>query len=111
MTIPGSRPVITIDPAIKAGQPTINGTRVPPGVVAGSVFAGDSVEAVADDYGLTADEVLLACWWYVGDCEGSRNKHDRAVVKAWGEWEEQAFRHLGGHVEGPCPHPPKVAKA
>jgi uncharacterized protein (DUF433 family) len=53
-------PHIVTDHAIRKGQPVIRGTRVPVAIVVGRVGAGESIEAVADDYGITRDDVLAA---------------------------------------------------
>jgi uncharacterized protein (DUF433 family) len=50
-------PRITVDPDLQAGKPVIEGTRVPVSVVVGAVAAGDSVEEVAREYGLTPEDV------------------------------------------------------
>lgn len=49
--------VIVIDPNISFGRPIIAGTRIPTGVVAERYKAGESVEALAEDYG--CDRTLL----------------------------------------------------
>ena len=51
---------ITVDPAIKGGKPVITGTRVPVDVILGHLAAGDSVETVATEYGITRHDVLAA---------------------------------------------------
>jgi uncharacterized protein (DUF433 family) len=49
---------LVIDPSVRFGQPTVRG--VPTDALAGQVQAGDSVEAVAEDFGLTLDDVIVA---------------------------------------------------
>lgn len=49
---------IMVDPAIKGGKPVVSGTRVPVDVILGHLAAGDSVETVAAEYGVTRDDVL-----------------------------------------------------
>ena len=51
---------ITVDPTIKGGKPVIKGTRVPVEVILGHLAAGDSVETVASEYGITREDVLAA---------------------------------------------------
>ncbi|MER7166804.1 hypothetical protein ABT336_12170 [Micromonospora sp. NPDC000207] len=80
-----TRPAITIDPAVAWGGPAVRGIGTVH--IAGAVSAGDTVMAVAADYGLTRHEVLLACWW-----EGTQGEHRQA----WQEWAEQAHQTLGG---------------
>lgn len=53
-------PRIIVDPRIRSGRPVIEGTRVPVEVVVGHVGAGMSVEAVAEEYGITREDVLAA---------------------------------------------------
>lgn len=76
------RPVITIDPAVAWGRPHIRGA--PTYAIAGAVWAGDSVTTVADDYGRSRAEVLLACWW-----EASADANNRKLRKAWRQWHDQ----------------------
>lgn len=51
---------ISVHPAYRFGQPHIRGIATE--AVAGMVWAGESLERVQDDYGLSRGEVLLACW-------------------------------------------------
>ena len=53
-------PRIVVDEAIRFGKPVIKGTRVPVDVVVGKVAAGMNVDEVAQEYGLTRDDVLAA---------------------------------------------------
>ncbi len=53
-------PRIVIDPSIRFGKPTIAGTRVPVELLVGKMAGGMSAEAVADEYGVTRDDVLAA---------------------------------------------------
>jgi uncharacterized protein (DUF433 family) len=53
-------PRVVVDPAVRFGKPVINGTRVPVEVVIGKLAGGMSVEAVADEYGITEDDVRAA---------------------------------------------------
>lgn len=53
-------PRITVDEHVRFGKPVIEGTRVPVEVVLGKLAGGMTVEAVADEYGLTRDDVLAA---------------------------------------------------
>ncbi len=102
------RPVLVIDPRIQFGQVCIARTRVPADAVAGCVSAGDSVDAVASDYQVSRDEVLLACLWYGWSCQNSRHVWDRKVAAAWEEWLDEAVSVLGGHKPGPLRDPPNV---
>ncbi|KKT74395.1 MAG: hypothetical protein UW71_C0025G0003 [Parcubacteria group bacterium GW2011_GWB1_44_7] len=53
-------PQITMDEKIQFGKPVITGTRVPVEVVIGHIAAGDPIEAVMKEYGLTKAQVLAA---------------------------------------------------
>ena len=53
-------PGIVVDPVVRLGRPVIRGTRVPVDVVVGQLAAGLSSEQVADEYGITRDDVLAA---------------------------------------------------
>jgi uncharacterized protein (DUF433 family) len=51
---------IVIDPSIRSGRPVIRGTRVPVAIVVGRVAAGMSIPAVADEYGITENDIYNA---------------------------------------------------
>jgi uncharacterized protein (DUF433 family) len=51
---------IVVDPKVRHGEPVIKGTRVSVDVILGSLAGGMSVEEVADEYGITRDDVLAA---------------------------------------------------
>lgn len=53
-------PGVVVDPAVRFGKPVIKGTRVPVEVVIGKLAGGISVDAVADEYGITEDDVRAA---------------------------------------------------
>ncbi len=53
-------PRIAVDPQVQSGKPVIEGTRVPVSVVVGAVAAGDSMEAVGDEYGISPQDVRAA---------------------------------------------------
>lgn len=103
---------IRIHPGYQFGAPCIQNTRVPTSSLAGCVMAGDSVDAVADGYELTRDDVLLACWYEEVLIEqvapSRRTAHERRVVAAWHSWADLAFRVLAGWLEDELPDPPKV---
>ena len=54
---------IVLEPTVQFGSPCLKGTRIPARTVAGMVEAGDSVEWVAQSYGVSSDEVKVACDW------------------------------------------------
>jgi uncharacterized protein (DUF433 family) len=53
-------PRIVVDERVRSGKPVIEGTRVPVDVVLGKLAGGMPAEAVADEYGLTREDVLAA---------------------------------------------------
>ncbi len=53
-------PRIAVDERVRFGKPVIEGTRVPVELVVGKLAGGMTVENVADEYGLTREDVLAA---------------------------------------------------
>jgi uncharacterized protein (DUF433 family) len=53
-------PRIVVDPAVRLGRPVIQGTRVPVDVVVGQLAAGLSAGDVAEEYGITREDVFAA---------------------------------------------------
>jgi uncharacterized protein (DUF433 family) len=53
-------PGIVVAPAIRFGKPVIKGTRVPVEILVGKVAGGMTVDEVADEYGVTPDDVRTA---------------------------------------------------
>ena len=51
---------IVVDEGIHSGRPVIKGTRVPVDALLGQLAAGLSTDDVADEYGVTRDDVLAA---------------------------------------------------
>jgi uncharacterized protein (DUF433 family) len=51
---------IEVNPAVHHGAPVIRGTRVPVARLVGAVAGGDPISQVADDYGVTVDDVKAA---------------------------------------------------
>lgn len=64
-------PLVVLDPRIQAGAPCVEGTRVPTSVIA-SMLSDETVDVVADDLDLTADEVQAAAAF------------ERALDEGWG---------------------------
>jgi uncharacterized protein (DUF433 family) len=54
----GPKAPLVIDPHVRYGQPTIRG--IPTEALSGQVRAGDAIEAVADDFNLSLDDVIVA---------------------------------------------------
>ncbi|MFA5786280.1 MAG: DUF433 domain-containing protein [Actinomycetota bacterium] len=53
-------PRITVDEKVRFGRPVIRGTRVPVELVVGKLASGMTVERVAEEYGLSREDVLAA---------------------------------------------------
>jgi uncharacterized protein (DUF433 family) len=81
-----NRPVVTVDPAVRFGRPAIKGISTD--AIAGMVRAGEDFASVAEDYGLSVHEVIVACWY-----EGTYGRR-RA---AWRSWARSVAAALGGH--------------
>lgn len=55
------RPHVRTDPAQRFGQPAVKGISVE--AIGSMVIAEQNVTTVADEYGLTRGDILVACWW------------------------------------------------
>lgn len=53
-------PRIVVDEKVRFGKPVIKGTRVPVDLVLSKLAGGMTVEAVAEEYGLTREDVLAS---------------------------------------------------
>ena len=53
-------PGISIDPDIRFGKPCPTGTRIDVATVVGAIASGETVESVAAEYALSADQVRSA---------------------------------------------------
>jgi uncharacterized protein (DUF433 family) len=53
-------PGISMDPDIRFGKPCITGTRIDAATIVGALAAGETIETVAEQYGLTAGQVRSA---------------------------------------------------
>lgn len=93
MTAP-DLPVITVRPGYRFGRPAIRGVSTV--AVAGAVWAGESIETVADEYSLTEVEVLWACWH-----EGVQGEYQRQ----WRSWADQPEVYAALR-RGEAPEPP-----
>ena len=90
---------VRLDPSVDFGRPLVG--RSPVGVVAGAVWAGDPVDDVADEYGLSVPQVLVACWYMAR--YGSRVWHRR-----WGAWLRVNEAHLWSCHHDQVADPPAV---
>jgi uncharacterized protein (DUF433 family) len=50
-------PGVVVDPEIRVGKPVIKGTRVPVDLIIGKLAGGESMDAVAEAYELTLDQI------------------------------------------------------
>ncbi|ANV92062.1 DUF433 domain-containing protein [Picosynechococcus sp. PCC 8807] len=57
---PLSQKILTIDPAISFGRPTITGTGVPTHIIKELYDAGDSISELAEDYSCTTAQIHAA---------------------------------------------------
>ncbi|MBI5441113.1 MAG: DUF433 domain-containing protein [Deltaproteobacteria bacterium] len=51
---------VTVDPRVAFGRPVITGTGISTAVIAIFVRAGDRIEAIAEDYDLSPEQVEAA---------------------------------------------------
>ena len=96
-----SAPCLTIDPSRGFGRVCVAGRGLHAESVATAVWAeGGDVDGVAEDYGVSRDEALLCCWWWVTEGALDRGK-DRARRTRWKRWaDEQVIQILGGWRKG-----------
>jgi len=99
-------PTLAVDPARQFGRLCIAGTRVPVSSVAPPVIElGESLAEVADDFGVTRDEVALAVAHTV--CPHGLVSHHRKWKKdPMQVWAIEVWTILGGHAAGPVSDPP-----
>lgn len=64
---------INIDPAVCHGRPVISGTRVPVAVITGSLAGGMSLEQVAAEYDVTAEDIQAALAYVTELVESERH--------------------------------------
>jgi uncharacterized protein (DUF433 family) len=53
-------PGVSMDPAVRFGKPCLTATRVDVATIIGATAAGESIEVVQAEYGLTREQVLAA---------------------------------------------------
>jgi uncharacterized protein (DUF433 family) len=91
-----STPFVSVDPAMRSGQPTINGTRLPVAAIVGMVWA-EGVDAAVEDFDLTRADVLVACW-YAGEYGLPGNRRSlfpmRLWPKHWATWAAEVHQAL-----------------
>ena len=57
---------ISIDAAVCHGKPVISGTRVLVSTILGALAGGDSIEYIAEDYGLSGSQISAALEFAAG---------------------------------------------
>ena len=94
------QPHVRIEPAVRFGYPHVGG--VPTDAVAGMVWAGETVSAAADDFGLSRAQALVACWF---ECRHGRPRS--SYRKAWRQWADDAGQAVWSGVDwDQVPDPP-----
>lgn len=63
-------PRIVVDPQVRFGKPVIQGTRVPIHVLVAKVAGGMTPEQVAEEYGVTLEDVRAALTYAAKLLEG-----------------------------------------
>jgi len=53
-------PGISMDPEIRFGKPCLTGTRLDVATLVGALAAGESLESVQENYGITREQLLAA---------------------------------------------------
>lgn len=93
---------ITIDPAMKFGQPCVDGQRMTAIQVAEMWWSGNwALEDMAQDWpGMNRGAVLIACWHQAR--YGSRTWRAR-----WKDWLKVANSELWWGRYSTCPMPPQ----
>lgn len=92
------RPHVRCDPAQNYGQASVKAVRCE--AIAGMLWAGETLETVADEYSLTRHEVLVACWW-IGEFGPWRWR------RRWRQWAKAAHAQLWHGRYETIPDPPR----
>ena len=93
-------PHVEIDPSMRFGRPHIRG--IPVDSIGGMLAAGESVATVADEYGMTRGEVLVACW-YLG-LYGTRRW--KRLLRDWANPAGEQMWHCNTVNYDDVPDPP-----
>lgn len=104
---------LTITPGVASGSPCIGSTGTAAWAVTGCIWAGDSVDSIAEDYGVSREDVLVACWFvatYGVDSAwwtGTTFRRTGAVWrKRWGQWAAENSVNFWRHQYDAIPDPP-----
>lgn len=95
-----SRPVITVDPRQRFGQPCVGLT--PTHIAASSVRGGMTFTEVAEDLDLTVHQVVLACWF---EAQPGQQYHE--VWRDWAVAVTPALSRPGPLDVDAVPEPPQ----
>jgi uncharacterized protein (DUF433 family) len=94
-----TRPLITTDPAVNHGQPMVG--PAPVDQVCSRIWAGEPLADVAADYGISREQVLVACW--------HQARHGTQAWRGrWRRWldDSEAFLWLTNPPYDAIPDPP-----
>jgi len=69
---------IGLDPKVCHGKPVVRGTRTPVTVVLGALAAGDTFQAIQQDYGIS-EEDIRACIAFACDELNQQSYHSLSV--------------------------------
>ncbi len=95
-----SESFVTVDPAVRFGDPCVGIDRLDTRTAAHSAYSGTSISEIAETWEVSERDVLVACWYE------ARHGHSRKLRKAWRDWlvEAELMRWRG---ELPSPPPSK----
>lgn len=83
------RPRVVTEPGVRFGAPHVRGISV--SAITEQVEAANSdVNAVAEDYDLRREDVLVACWWVAGYGSAAQQRL----------WEAWAHKSMGAMADG-----------
>ena len=97
-----ARPYVSVHPGVRFGRPCVRNTRLDVETVAACIWSGWTPEEVADEFGVTRADVMVACW-YVGTY-GIPGPDDWRA--RWGEWATSVHEELW-HGRYDVPAPPR----
>lgn len=100
------RPVVTCDPAMRFGSPTVQGISV--GAVAEQVAAGTTVEDVARDFEMRREDVLVACWYVARHGEGDGMGLRTNLRRMWATWAEESHTNMAKGLWAAVADPPPL---
>ena len=70
-----SKSLITINPRVGFGRPTIRGTGIKVATVCGRWMAGETIPDIAEDYELREEQIIAAVYYQLGRITQYRSKH------------------------------------